>query len=148
MKSYLKKKYRPSEPCTCNTCKSYCIRPGWWTVEEAKRIIAAGKADRMMLEISPERDFGVLTPAYKGNKSNYTLQFFAGNGYTFLQNGLCELFGTDLQPLECRYCHHSRKGLGIECHWDIEKDWRSRKGKELVAKWGKMVFTDANNRIF
>lgn len=37
-------KYLPSEPCSCNICRSYCIRPGWWTVEEASKAIEAGKS--------------------------------------------------------------------------------------------------------
>jgi hypothetical protein len=50
----------------------------------------------MMLEMSPELTFGVLSPAYKGNEGNLALQFFAGQGCTFLKNNLCELYGTGL----------------------------------------------------
>jgi len=132
-------KYKPSEPCTCDICKSYCSRPGWWTVEEADKVIRAGFANRLMLEISPDRDFGVLSPAFKGNESRYALQIFSKFGCTFLNNGLCELFGTGLQPLECRFCHHDRKGLGITCHLDIEKDWNTKHGKSLIVKWGNMI---------
>ena len=132
----LSEKYPPSEPCSCEICVAYCGRPGWWTVEEAKKAIEAGFAGRMMLEISPEKDFGVLSPAFKGNEVNYSLQIFSKNGCTFLQDGLCELFGTGLVPLECRYCHHDRKGLGINCHLDIEKEWNTRVGKRLIVRWG------------
>lgn len=50
--SFPKEKYPPSEPCCCKICRSYCIRPGWWTVEEAERALNAGYGARMMLEIS------------------------------------------------------------------------------------------------
>lgn len=133
------KKYRPSEPCSCNICQSYCIRPGWWAVEEAAKAINAGLAFRMMLEISPENDFAVLSPAFKGNESDYAFQIFSQNGCTFLKEGLCELFGTGLQPLECRFCHHDRKGLGIKCHIDIERDWKSKQGQKLIVKWGNII---------
>jgi len=133
----LAKKYPPSQPCSCDVCLSYCKRPGWWTVEEAARAIDAGYADRMMLEMSPELTFGVLSPAFKGNEGSIALQIFANKGCTFLINDLCALFGTGYQPLECRFCHHSRCGMGKKCHLDIEMDWCSREGQKLVIKWGK-----------
>jgi hypothetical protein len=137
--SNLYEKYPPSEPCSCDVCLSYCRRPGWWTVEEASGAVEAGLAYRMMLEISPEHDFGVLSPAFKGNENSYALQAFSGQGCTFLKNDLCELFGTGHQPLECRFCHHERIGQGENCHLDIEKDWRTEKAKRLIVKWGNMT---------
>jgi hypothetical protein len=135
----LYEKYPPSKPCSCKVCLSYCKRPGWWTIEEAGKAIDAGFSNRIMLEISPEMNFGVLSPSFKGNEGNYALQIFSENGCTFLQNGLCELFGTGFQPLECRYCHHSRKGLGKICHSDIEKQWNSKEGKRLIVEWGNLT---------
>lgn len=132
-------KFPPSEPCSCETCVNYCCRPGWWTVDEAVKAIDAGHSNRMMLEISPERNFGVLSPAFKGAEGNYALELFSSNKCTFLQNGLCELFGTDFQPLECRYCHHSRKGLGKKCHHAIEKEWNTNEAKRLIVKWGNIL---------
>jgi hypothetical protein len=128
-------KYPPSEPCSCKICVSYCKRPGWWTVEEAQTALEDGCGPRMMLEISPEFTFGVLSPAFKGNEGAYALQLFANNGCTFLKNNLCELNGTGIQPLECRFCHHNRPGEGIKCHLDIEKEWNSLFGQNLVRLW-------------
>lgn len=130
-------KYPPSEPCSCDICLAYCRRPGWWTVEEAAKAITIGHANRMMLEISPELTFGVLSPAFKGNEGNIALQIFAGQGCTFLKDNRCELFGTGAQPLECRFCHHSRLGLGERCHRAIEKDWYTQEGQKLVIRWGE-----------
>jgi hypothetical protein len=135
----LYEKYPPSEPCSCKKCLDYCQRPGWWALEEAEKAINAGFAKRMMLEISPEHNFGVLSPAFKGNEGNYALQIFSNNNCTFLQNNLCELFGTGFQPVECRYCHHSRKGSGLKCHTDIEKDWKTANGKRLIVRWGNLI---------
>jgi len=56
----LENKYPPSEPCLCETCLNYCMRSGWRTVDEASKAIDAGYAEKMMLEISPELNFGVL----------------------------------------------------------------------------------------
>ena len=135
----LAKKYPPSQPCSCDICLNYCQRPGWWTVAEARRAIDAGYAHRMMLEISPELTFGVLAPAFKGNEGNIALQIFAQQGCTFLRDNLCELFGTSFQPLECRYCHHTRRDLGEKCHLAIEKDWYRKEGQKLVISWGKLT---------
>jgi hypothetical protein len=131
--------FPPSEPCSCKICVSYCKRPGWWTFEEAGKAVQAGFSNRMMLEMSPERDFAVLSPAFKGNEVNYALQAFANEGCTFLKDGLCELFGTGLEPLECRFCHHDRKGLGIKCHSEIEKQWNSIEAKKLIVQWGNLT---------
>ena len=135
----LHEKYPPSEPCSCDVCVNYCQRPGWWTVEEAGRAIRDGFGNRMMLEISPDKRFGVLSPAFKGNEGEYSYQEFSKNGCTFLKGGLCELFGTGFQPLECRFCHHDRKGLGVKCHSDIEKEWKTDDAKRLIIRWGNQT---------
>lgn len=135
----LNAKYPPSEPCSCEICVKFCHRPGWWTVDEARKAIESGLARYMMLEISPEHKFGVLSPSFKGNEGNYALQIFSGYGCTFLSERLCRLFGTGLQPLECRFCHHERMGEGKKCHLDIEKNWNTETGKRLVVQWGNLT---------
>jgi hypothetical protein len=131
----LAREFPPSEACACDICRRYCMRPGWWTVQEARRAFEAGYGSRMMLEVAPERTFGVLAPAFRGCERGFALQSFAGRGCTFLRDGGCELHGTGLQPLECRFCHHDRPGLGPRCHAAIERDWRSPAGRTLVARW-------------
>lgn len=138
-KRTLFEKYPPSVPCICEACVGYCARPGWWTVEEAARAMEAGYANRMMLEIAPELTFGVLSPAFKGCERSFARNEFARNGCTFLKNDRCELFGTGHQPLECRFCHHERHGLGLKCHTDLEKDWKTPAGQALVGKWIQQV---------
>jgi hypothetical protein len=137
----LAERYPPSEPCSCDICRGYCKRPGWWTVEEASKAMEAGYGSRMMLEMSPELTFGVLSPAFKGCERYFALQEYSGNGCNFLRNGLCELHATGFEPLECRFCHHLRKGFGQKCHADIEKDWQTPAGQALVQKWLKTSFT-------
>lgn len=136
-KKSIEEKYPPSESCSCQICTSFCRRPGWWTVSEAANAIDAGYGNRMMLEISPEFTFGVLSPAFKGCEMNFALQKFSKFGCNFFSKGFCELHGTGFEPLECLFCHHNRKGLGTKCHADIEKDWNTHKGKDLVGKWVK-----------
>jgi len=135
-------KYPPSEPCGCDVCRGYCARPGWWTVEQAKNAVADGLSGRMMVEVSPERDFGVLSPAFVGCEGGIALQGFAKNGCNFFKDGLCELHATGHLPLECAYCHHARAGLGKDCHDDLERDWKTEQGKQLVNKWLKNIGID------
>jgi hypothetical protein len=89
----------------------------------------------MMLEVAPELTFGVLSPAFKGCEMLFALNEFAARGCTFFQNNNCELHGTSHQPLECRYCHHARLGMGQQCHADIEADCNTPAGHELVLRW-------------
>jgi len=135
----LAQKYPPSKPCSCDICLGYCKRPGWWTVEEAAHAMDAGYANRMMLEMAPARSFGVLSPAFKGCEADFALERCADRGCTFLKENLCELYGTALQPLECRFCHHDRPGLGDLCHADIEKEWNTPTGRGLVVSWSKQT---------
>jgi hypothetical protein len=133
----LAEKYPPSKPCSCPVCLGYCIRPGWWTLEEAARALNKGYGSRMMLEMSPERTFGVLSPAFKGCEGFLALNEFSSKGCTFLKDNRCELHGTGLQPLECRFCHHDRLGQGVKCHAEIEKEWHTPEGQALVEKWAE-----------
>ncbi len=138
----LARRFPPSEPCSCAVCLGYCLRPGWWTVEEASRAASTGLAGRMMLEVAPERTFGVLSPAFRGCEGSFALQEFAERGCTFLKDGLCELHGTGMMPLECRFCHHSRVGQGPVCHAAIEQVWKHEPGRLLVLRWARKAGLD------
>lgn len=138
-KKTLAEKYHPSEPCSCEICMQYCKRPGWWTVAEASKAVGAGYGNRMMLEMSPDKTFGVLSPAFKGCEADFALNIYASKGCNFLKNNLCELHGTGFQPLECRFCHHERRGLGLQCHLDVENEWKTKEGQALVKKWGDIT---------
>jgi len=128
-------KYPPSLSCSCNICQSYCSRPGWWTVQEATRAIEAGYWKRMMLELSPDFTYGVLSPAFKGCEQDFAIQEYSKLGCNFYSKGMCELYDTGLIPLECRFCHHLRKGLGEKCHHDIGEEWNTPLGHILVNEW-------------
>jgi len=86
-------------------------------------------------ELSPDRSFGVLAPAFRGCESTFAIQEFSENGCTFFIDQTCELFGSGLEPLECCFCHHSRVGEGAKCHADLEKDWHTLAGQALVQAW-------------
>ena len=92
-----------------------------------------------MLEMSPERSFGVLSPAFKGCEVNFAEEAYSSRGCTFLNENRCELHGSGFQPMECRFCHHDQVGLGPRCHADIEKDWNTPAGRALVVKWSNLT---------
>ena len=135
----LSERFPPSESCSCEICLNYCRRPGWWTLEEFEQLLKTEHCKRVMLEISPELTFGILSPAFKGCELNFALQMYSKNGCNFLKNNLCELYATGYQPLECRFCHHSRIGKGDECHAALENEWNSLQGKKSVDSWIKIV---------
>jgi hypothetical protein len=143
-KPLLNQQFPPSEPCSCEVCLAYCQRPGWWTVAEARRAIQKGLASRMMLEVAPEGGWAVLSPAFRGCEGYVAVQEASRNGCNFLQDGLCELFGTGLEPLECRFCHHERVGQGKECHAALEADWNTPEGQVLVKIWKGLQKIDIN----
>jgi hypothetical protein len=138
-KRELLRKYPDSPPCSCDVCLAYCQRPGWWTVDEASAALAAGLGNRMMLEMSPGNSFGVLAPAFRGCEGAFAVNEHANRGCTFLEKNLCQLHGTGFQPLECRFCHHDRQGVGPRCHRDIERDWNTATGRALVVKWSNQT---------
>lgn len=130
------KKYPPSNPCACEICRSYCVRPGWWTPPQALLALEAGLGPRMMLEVAPEKTFAVLAPAFRQAEGGFALQEFSKNGCTFLNGTACELHGSAWQPLECRFCHHLRRGQGKICHADLEREWR-KEGRKIIITWLK-----------
>jgi hypothetical protein len=93
----------------------------------------------MMLEMAPDGSFGVLSPAFRGCEGRFALERFADKGCTFLHEARCELHGTGMQPLECRFCHHDRPGEGPKCHRALERDWDGPTGRDLVVRWSKLT---------
>ena len=132
-------RFPPSEPCACKTCLAFCARPGWWAVDEALQALDGGLGSRMMLEVAPDRSFGVLSPAFRGCEGMIATNNYALNGCTFLENSQCDLHGSGFQPLECRFCHHTRQGQGVICHEALEQDWARPLGRQLVRRWCKLT---------
>ncbi|MDT3358486.1 MAG: hypothetical protein LIR47_03985 [Spirochaetota bacterium] len=128
-------KFPPSPHCSCSICLSYCARPGWPLVEEARSAVEAGMAGRLMLEFSPDFSYGILAPAFRGNEGYFALSLYARQGCTFLQDGKCTICCEPFRPLECRFCHHARTGQGLACHQAIARQWNTSKGKRVVHRW-------------
>lgn len=139
-------RFPPSAACSCDICRGYCARPGWWSVEQAQHALLAGYGTRMMLELSPDRKYGVLSPAFRGCEGRFALQEYAKNGCTFFRHGLCALFQTGFEPIECRFCHHDRPGQGRICHSALAQDWQSSAGQTLVQQWIRLMHCPAATR--
>ena len=139
----LVERFPPSEACSCDICRAYCSRPGWWSVEQARHALLAGYGARMMLELSPDHKYGVLSPAFRGCEGSIALQEYAQNGCTFFRRGLCALFHTGFEPLECRFCHHDRAGQGRVCHDALAQDWLTPAGQTLVRQWIRLMRSPA-----
>ncbi len=137
--SRLNELFPASPSCSCEICRGYCRRPGWWTVPEAGLAIRKGLSHRMMLEISPEVTFGVLSPAFRGCEMHLAANAFKNAGCTFFHENGCELYQSGMMPLECRFCHHDRIGSGQPCHTAIENDWNSIAGRKLVVEWSNLT---------
>lgn len=108
----LRDKYPPSEPCSCEICRSYCVRPGWWTVEEASKAIKAGYGHRMMLEIAPEMTFGVLSPAFKGCEGFMLCRSIQKTDAIFIQTAFVSFSGQVCRPLNAAIAIISEKASG------------------------------------
>jgi hypothetical protein len=134
----LSDRFPPSAACTCEVCVAYCARPGWWSVEQAAAALDAVGA-RMMLELSPDRRFAALAPAFRGCEGRVATSAGALAGCTFLVRQRCELFETPHAPLECRFCHHERRHQGRACHDALVDDWRRPAGQAVVGRWQNMM---------
>jgi hypothetical protein len=109
-------------------------------MEQALLVLHEGYAGRIMLEISPERTFAVLSPAFKSCEGGFALQSAAEKGCSFLlPDKNCELHATPFLPLECAFCHHERVGQGRLCHADLERDWNTPHGQLLVKRWCRQM---------
>jgi Fe-S-cluster containining protein len=137
--------------CACAICTSYCRNnPGWMLPEEAARAIAAGYADRLMLdwwEASKETDFQkvyLLCPASAGSQGAYApdtdflsiLRGWSKGQCTLLEGDTCAIHASGFKPLECRAAHHDgtreasyRVRVALVCAWNTPA------GEQIVAVW-------------
>lgn len=107
---FLKSVTPPQQVAPAMCAEIIADAPVGGTVGQARRAIEKGYASRMMLEISPDFKFAVLSPAFYGCEGFIATNDGAKNGCNFLKEGMCELHDTDFLPLECAFCHHERVG--------------------------------------
>ena len=147
-----------STECSCQKCVSLCRRnPGWMTPAEARAAIAAGLAERLMLDYWTGIDnVYVLAPAAEdceGGRAPNTEELFGGmdsiaalfhapetGKCTFFEHNRCSIHASGFKPVECR------ESMGcsdkIKRREDIKEDWKSDEAKALVREWMALVGMD------
>lgn len=125
--------------CACEECQAMCQRrPCWPTPADVQHLIAAGYADRLMLDWWFDREQNktiyILTPAIAGRESSEAPAHPSGP-CTFLdENNLCRLHDLDLKPTEGQLALcHNRTPDGL--HEQIGQTWNGDVGRALIDRW-------------
>lgn len=138
--------------CTCTRCVSACkSNPGWCSVADAKRLIAAGYAKRLMLDWwdgdGPGGDnVYILAPAsvdYEGGlaEAGSPLSFLFG----YFEKGQCNFLTADdrceIHSIKPRQCAET-----LACDPEFKdtnrrymENWNTSTGRALVAEWKRLV---------
>jgi hypothetical protein len=118
-------------------CKN---RPCWPTPDEARKLIEAGYAKKLMLDwyvASP--DIYVLTPAVVGHEGDLAPSTCMGwPQCCLLKNNRCEIHG-ELKPLMAKHAHHDTEKYGSASLEEIAKLWDNEEGRALIKRWKKLV---------
>ncbi len=116
-----------------------CLRPCWPTPEEAKAMIAAGLADKMMLDYwcgSP--DIYIVCPAEVGYAGKRAAVWPGGDGCVLqTDEGLCLVHGSGFKPFEARVSHHGRQNNLV--HEYVARLWNTPDGRAVVSIWKRAV---------
>lgn len=124
--------------CDCETCRAMCRqRPCWPTPDDARRLIAAGHAERLMVDwwVDPAgRTVYLLSPAIRGWETAVAPIEPRGDCTFRTPNGLCALHDAGLKPTEGRLALcRNRTPDGL--HDAIARSWAGEEGRGLLADW-------------
>ncbi len=134
-------------PCTCAQCKELCRRPCWPTPAEAKRLLAAGHGQELMLawwEDARVRGgyIMVLCPAVQGHAGFYAphpedWEQYGAERRCIMQTpeGLCRLHDVALKPLEGRLASGCALYQGARVRRAIAALWATPEGQQVVDDW-------------
>lgn len=124
--------------CDCPKCSSMCHSPCTGTPDDIKAIIDAGYGDRLCLDDWPG-EVADIHPALKGYESGKApFNTSSSLGCSFWKEGKCELHDKGLKPLGGKYAHHDMLSENwIKIKPFLEKEWGSKKGKDIIKKWTK-----------
>lgn len=132
----------PITECQCETCQGFCHRPCWPTPAEAEALLAAGLADRLMLDWwEDDPPIYILCGALPGSEGQMAPTMPLSEHYcTFYRDGLCTLHDRGLKPLEGRisfhgYDHERAKHI----HRQMAHLWNSDEGRAAVERWRQIV---------
>lgn len=140
--------------CLCDKCKSLCKNPGWMTPAEARAAIAAGLAEKLMLDyLCGEPNIYVLCPAsvrHEGGRAPNTGELNGGGvfmltsrpstkGRCTLQaaDGLCSIHASGFKPKQCRECLGC-DGSGPD-NYVMAAEWSNPEAQALTREWMALV---------
>lgn len=110
--------------CSCEECKSMCTKQVCLgTPQDILKLIKAGYKDKLKPTLW-------MTAQFLGKLSTPVPMVQAiqdENGCVFFKNGLCELHGKNMKPLEGRLAHHSIGPdsffFDVSVSWNVAKEW-------------------------
>ncbi len=127
------------QACACPECVAMCQRrPCWPTPDDARHLIEAGYADRLMVDWWFDRDIDktiyLLTPAIMGRENGEAPAHPEGQ-CTFLDEaGLCRLHDLGLKPTEGQIALcGNRTPAGL--HEQIARTWDDAQAQTLIDRW-------------
>jgi len=130
----------PVTVCSCDICKSMCDRPCWPTPEEAKKLIEAGLAKKLMLDYwcgtENTPDIDLISPAVIGYEARKAPFFPSGKCTFFNEKGLCDIH--HMKPLEGRIADCKTK-YEEDTHYNVACLWNTPEGEAVVALWKSKV---------
>ena len=144
--------------CSCPKCIKLCRHaPGWMMPEEARKAIAAGFAEKLMLDywIRSEGNIYILGPAVRGCEANRApntdelfgdLPMFAAmlNGppakgvCTFFKENKCSIHTSGFKPRQCREVYGCNPQVGPG-NTEMGLEWDNPEAQKLVREWMALV---------
>ena len=143
--------------CRCNKCVSLCHKmPGWPTPTEARAMIHAGLAGKLMRDwFEPDDELGneeriyVLCPAIEDcggqdapemDFSHWLMSFtntISMGCCVFLgDDNLCQIHKTKYKPVQCRSAFGCEKDDSAMLRKPaLAKMWRSKVGQTVLREW-------------
>jgi len=117
-------------------------RPCWPTPAEARRLIAAGYGDRMMLDWWEREGYGddedradilLLCPAAVGHEGRQAPHDALGRCTFLTADELCEIH--QMKPLEGAEAMCTGPNNGLELHRRLADTWDTEEGEDVVDLW-------------
>ena len=143
--------------CLCSRCVSLCLKvPGWPTPSEARAMICAGLAGKLMRDWwEPDDKLGnteriyVLCPAVEGCEGQDAKEISVDHMFSFFTGGislgrcvflsrknLCQIHDTTYKPVQCRGAYGCRKrDSNMLQKLPVAKMWRGKMGAMVLAEW-------------
>lgn len=128
----------PSE-CSCDKCSRMCHSTCCGAIEDIKKLMDAGFANRLSFDNWPNniKMVGPALKGYEGKESPWSTATI--EGCTFWKDGLCELHDTGLKPIQGKLSLH---GMSDDENNEIAKmitdSWNTEEANAVIEEWKKL----------